>query len=125
MGVGSVGKFAPAIPPSGKAGNGHGALSRARAGSIALRGQFNPETGGAETMKFVIVIQPAEDGSWWVRVPELPGCFSAGATRAEAAENAREAIEGHIAVLRQFGDLIPDGLEGGSVAEIVEVLEAR
>jgi len=76
-------------------------------------------------MKFVIVIQPAEDGSWWVRVPELPGCFSAGATREEAAENAREAIEGHIAVLRQFGDPVPDGLEGDSVAEIVEVLEAR
>lgn len=76
-------------------------------------------------MKFVIVIEPAEDGSWWVRVPELPGCFSAGATREEAARNAREAIEGHIAVMRQFGDPVPDGLDGDSVVEVVEVLEAR
>ena len=76
-------------------------------------------------MKYVIVIEPAENGSWWVRVPELPGCFSAGDTREEAARNAREAIEGHIAVLREFGDPIPNGLEVDSVAEIVEVVEAR
>jgi len=76
-------------------------------------------------MKFVIVIEPAEDGSWWVRVPELPGCFSSGQTREDAARNAREAIEGHISVLRQFGDPVPNGLDGNSVAEIVEVAEAR
>ncbi len=76
-------------------------------------------------MKFVIVIEPDENGSWWVRVPELPGCFSAGDTREEAARNAREAIEGHIAVLREFGYPVPNGLEVNSVAEIVEVVEAR
>jgi len=76
-------------------------------------------------MKYVIVIEPAEDGSFWVRVPELPGCFSAGDTREDAAHNAREAIEGHIAVLREFGDPVPNGLDVDSVTEIVEVVEAR
>ncbi len=76
-------------------------------------------------MKFVIVIEPDDDGSWWVRVPELPGCFSSGDTPEEAARNAREAIEGHIAVLREFGDPLPDGLSGDAAAEIVEVVEAR
>jgi predicted RNase H-like HicB family nuclease len=76
-------------------------------------------------MKFVIVIEPDEDGSWWVRVPELPGCFSSGNTPEEAARNAREAIEGHISVLRDFGYPVPSGLELNSVAEIVEVVEAR
>ena len=76
-------------------------------------------------MKFVIVIEPDENGSWWVRVPELPGCFSSGDTRDEAARNAREAIEGHISVLREFGYPVPNGLEVDSVAEIVEVVEAR
>lgn len=76
-------------------------------------------------MKYVIVIDQAEDGSWWVQVPDLPGCFSAGSTREEAARNAQEAIEGHIAVMRQFGEPIPPGLDGDPVAEIVEVAEAR
>ena len=76
-------------------------------------------------MKYVIVIEQAEDGSWCVQVPELPGCFSWGETREDAARNAREAIEGHIAVLRDFGDPVPDGLEGNPVAQIVEVVEAR
>ncbi len=76
-------------------------------------------------MKFVIVIQPDEDGSWWVRVPELPGCFSSGDTPEDAARNAREAIEGHISVLREFGYPVPNGLEVNSVTEIVEVVEAR
>jgi predicted RNase H-like HicB family nuclease len=71
-------------------------------------------------MKFVIVIEPDD-----VRVPELPGCFSSGNTPEEAARNAREAIEGHISVLRDFGYPVPSGLELNSVAEIVEVVEAR
>jgi predicted RNase H-like HicB family nuclease len=76
-------------------------------------------------MKYVIIIEQEEDGSWWVRVPELPGCFSSGATREEAARNAHEAIEGHIAVMREFGDPVPPGLDGDPVADIVEVVEAR
>ena len=76
-------------------------------------------------MKFVIVIEPDDDGSWWVRVPELPGCFSSGETPEEAARNARDAIEGHIAALRECGYPVPNGLEIDSVAEIVEVVEAR
>jgi predicted RNase H-like HicB family nuclease len=77
-------------------------------------------------MKYVIVIQQDEDSSWWVHVPELPGCFSSGTTREEAARNAREAIEGHIAVMREFGDTVPAGIDGDVAAvEIVEVVEAR
>jgi predicted RNase H-like HicB family nuclease len=76
-------------------------------------------------MKFVVIIEPAENGTWWVRVPELPGCFSAGDTREDAARNVCEAIEGHIAALREFGHPVPDGLDADSVAEIVEVAGAR
>jgi predicted RNase H-like HicB family nuclease len=73
----------------------------------------------------VIVLEQAEDGSWCVRVPELPGCFSWGATRDDAERYAREAIQGHIAVLREFGDPVPEGMEGNPVAEIIEVGETR
>jgi predicted RNase H-like HicB family nuclease len=76
-------------------------------------------------MKYVIVKEQADDGSWWVRVPELPGCFSWGATPQDAARNAREAIQGHIAVLREFGDPVPDGFDGDREVEIVDVADAR
>ncbi|HYW54939.1 MAG TPA: type II toxin-antitoxin system HicB family antitoxin [Dongiaceae bacterium] len=72
-------------------------------------------------MKFVIVMEQGEDESWSVRVPDLPGCFSWGATRDEAVQNAREAIQGHIEVMREFGDPVPDGVEGKLLAEIIEV----
>lgn len=76
-------------------------------------------------MKYVIVKEQAEDGSWWVRVPELPGCFSWGETPEAAAGNAREAIEGHIGVLREFGDPVPNGFENDQLVEIVDIADAR
>ena len=76
-------------------------------------------------MKYLIVMEHADDGSWCVRVPELPGCFSWGETREDAARNAREAIEGHIAVLRQFGDDVPGGMDGDPIAQIVEVFQTQ
>ena len=42
-----------------------------------------------------------EGPGYVVRVPELPGCFTQGETVEEALENAREAIAGHLAALRQ------------------------
>jgi predicted RNase H-like HicB family nuclease len=39
----------------------------------------------------------SDDDSLWVAdVPDLPGCMTHGATRAEALANAAEAIEGWI-----------------------------
>jgi predicted RNase H-like HicB family nuclease len=76
-------------------------------------------------MKYVIVKEKADDGTWWVRVPELPGCFSWGETPEAAALNAREAIEGHIGVMRQFGDPVPDGFVDDQLVEIVDVADAR
>jgi predicted RNase H-like HicB family nuclease len=40
-------------------------------------------------------------------VPDLPGCITTGATLAETKENMQEAISGHLAVMREFGDAIP------------------
>jgi len=45
-------------------------------------------------MKFAIAIEPGNDTSaWGVVVPDLPGCFSAGDTMAEAMDSAVEAID--------------------------------
>jgi predicted RNase H-like HicB family nuclease len=48
-----------------------------------------------------------EGGGYVVRVPELPGCFTQGETAEDALENAREAIAGHVAALRQQRKMPP------------------
>jgi len=49
-----------------------------------------------------------EDQLWIADVPDLRGCTTHGATRAEAVENAAEAIEGWIDTAREVGLAIPE-----------------
>jgi predicted RNase H-like HicB family nuclease len=58
-------------------------------------------------MNYTVVIEQAEDGSFSVWVPDLPGCVSCGDTREEALANVTEAIRGHIETLRSFGEPVP------------------
>jgi predicted RNase H-like HicB family nuclease len=54
-----------------------------------------------------VVIYPGEDGFWVAECPSLAGCVSQGATREEAIENAREAVEAYVAALEQDGLPVP------------------
>ncbi|MBI3661691.1 MAG: type II toxin-antitoxin system HicB family antitoxin [Acidobacteria bacterium] len=47
-----------------------------------------------------------------VECPNLPGCISQGATRAEALANIRDAIERYLASLEKHGELVPSAAEG-------------
>ena len=58
-------------------------------------------------MRFPIVIHKDSDSDYGVTVPDLPGCFSAGATTDEALSNAIEAIECHIEGLMIDGEPVP------------------
>ncbi|MEX2219479.1 MAG: type II toxin-antitoxin system HicB family antitoxin [Phycisphaerales bacterium] len=58
-------------------------------------------------MQYTVVIEPADDGSFSVWVPDLPGCISTGDTRDEALSNIAEAIKGHIESLREHGEPVP------------------
>lgn len=49
---------------------------------------------------------PVGDTGWGVTFPDVPGCVSAGETFEVAAEAAREALSGHLALLKTEG-LIP------------------
>ena len=49
-----------------------------------------------------------DEGGYSVIVPSLPGCVTQGDTVEEALANAREAIEGHVAVMLQRGEEILD-----------------
>jgi len=54
-------------------------------------------------MEYTVLIHPAEEGGYWTDVPSLPGCFSQGETVEEALANTKEAIECHVAALREDG----------------------
>lgn len=67
---------------------------------------------------YVVILESAPDGTWGAYVPDLPGCTSGGKTREEAARNIQEAIEGHIGLLRETGQPVPESI---SSAEVVHV----
>jgi predicted RNase H-like HicB family nuclease len=60
------------------------------------------------TMRYPVVIHKDRKSDYGVTVPDLPGCFSAGATMDQALAMAREAIELHIEGLVEENLPIPD-----------------
>jgi predicted RNase H-like HicB family nuclease len=68
---------------------------------------------------YTVVLIP-DEGGYAVEVPALPGCFTQGATRAEALANAREAIRVHIRGLEKDGEPVPVETERPAT-ELVEV----
>ncbi len=46
--------------------------------------------------------------SWGAMVPDLPGCFAVGRTRAQASHLIRSAIASHIEALRELGEPVPE-----------------
>ena len=58
-------------------------------------------------MKYPIVIHKDPDSDYGITIPDLPGCFSAGSTMAEAIDMAQEAAECHIEGLLIDSEPIP------------------
>ena len=56
--------------------------------------------------RFLVIIEKA-DGNYSAYSPDLPGCVATGATQEETEERMYEAIELHIAGLREDGFPIP------------------
>jgi predicted RNase H-like HicB family nuclease len=48
-----------------------------------------------------------DDGSWFISIPEFPGCTSAGATVEEALVMIDDAMTGWLAVMLEDGEPIP------------------
>jgi predicted RNase H-like HicB family nuclease len=71
----------------------------------------------AMSIKYAVVFERAES-NWAAYVPDLPGCMTTGRTLEDAEANIREAIEGHLRTLREFGDAVP---APNAVAKEVEV----
>ncbi len=62
-------------------------------------------------MEYSIALKKTEEG-YSVWVPGLPGCWSQGATREEAVENIKEAIELYLEAARELA---------GNEVETIEV----
>ncbi len=58
-------------------------------------------------MKYLVIYEKSETGSWGAFAPDLPGLGVAGETLAEVKDLIREAIEFHLEGMRQNGDPIP------------------
>jgi len=54
-------------------------------------------------MKFVVTLEPDEDGILIAECPSIPGCISQGKTEVEALANIREAIIGCLEVRAERG----------------------
>jgi predicted RNase H-like HicB family nuclease len=59
------------------------------------------------SVRYAVIFEQAES-NWAAYVPDLPGCITTGKTMEETEHNIREAIEGHLQTLREFGDPVPD-----------------
>ena len=72
------------------------------------------------SVKYAVIFEQAQT-NWAAYVPDLPGCMTTGRTLEETKLNIREAIQGHLETLRQFGDPVP---EPSSLAGEVEITTA-
>jgi predicted RNase H-like HicB family nuclease len=72
------------------------------------------------SVRYAVIFEQAEN-NWAAYVPDLPGCMTTGKTIEDAEDNIREAIEGHLKTLREFGDPIPHPT---SVAREIEIQSA-
>ena len=71
-------------------------------------------------MRYAVLFERSEDG-YGAYVPDLPGCVTVGDTLAEARNNIREAIAGHISAMKEHGEPV---LYPTTLVEHVEICGA-
>jgi predicted RNase H-like HicB family nuclease len=57
-------------------------------------------------MKYAVLYAPTSTG-YSAHVPDLPGCVGAAGTLEETRELMKEAIQGHLESMREFGYPVP------------------
>lgn len=85
--------------------------------------------------RYVALIRKEARSDYGVEFPDFPGCVTAGSTLDEALSMAEEALEGHVEVMRDHAESIPEprGLDAvlrdpdlaGAVAVLVPLREKR
>ena len=61
-------------------------------------------------MKYTVITVIIEKGptSYGAYIPDLPGCIAAGDTFAETEELIRQAVIGHVELMAEDGETIPE-----------------
>ena len=70
--------------------------------------------------KFLVYLEPLEEGGFMATVPALSGCVTWGDNKEQTLSRVAEAIQGYIVSLQKYGEEVPSGAEQASV-ESVEV----
>ena len=68
-------------------------------------------------MKYVYVIEQANDGSYSAYVPDLPGCTTSGESVEEIRRNIKDAVDTYIESLREHNEPIPPPTSTSGVVE--------
>ncbi len=71
-------------------------------------------------MRYAVVFERSNTG-YAAYVPDLPGCVSTGRTLEDTARNIEEAIAGHLAVMREHGETIPQPTTEAGYVNVSEV----
>jgi predicted RNase H-like HicB family nuclease len=58
-------------------------------------------------MKYAVIYEQTATG-YSAYVPDLPGCIAAAGTLDETKSLMKEAIEGHLECMREYGERIPE-----------------
>jgi predicted RNase H-like HicB family nuclease len=69
-------------------------------------------------MKYVYIIEKAEDGSYSAYVPDLPGCTTSADTIDEIRRSIKDAVDSYLDSLREHHEPIP------TPSSVVETVEA-
>jgi predicted RNase H-like HicB family nuclease len=67
--------------------------------------------------RYLIVMEATSTG-YSAYSPDLPGCVATGATESEVEKRMRQAIELHVAGLREQGEPVPEPQSSSSYVEI-------
>jgi predicted RNase H-like HicB family nuclease len=72
-------------------------------------------------MKIKVVLEPQDEGGYFVYVPSLKGCYSQGETKKEALHNIKEAIELYLETKEEIQIHTQKSKKIKTKAEVVEV----
>jgi predicted RNase H-like HicB family nuclease len=64
---------------------------------------------------YVVVFEGSDEEGYSAYSPDLPGVVAAGSTRQETKQLMVDAMAGHIAMLRETGEPVPEPSESDSV----------
>lgn len=67
--------------------------------------------------RYLVIIEPTATG-FSAYVPDVDGCVTTGRTHAEIAQRMKEALTGHLALMREHGLAVPVSTSDATFVEV-------